>query len=301
MPAPAAPVAKTPQQVIEEFLALQSIERRDEHLKTLSELPEGLEAVTVLDLSRSGVTDTGMSYLPKFPALDEIDLSETRISNSGMTAVGQVPTLRKIVLRAVQQVDNTGIQALTKLEKLEELTLATLPISDGVMESIKEMKGLRRLNISGNRTLLGMEFSNLVSKGHFESLEELNVSQTQFGFYGLKQMNKLKNLQILVAMQCEIADGLVTGLGGCESLRILNVGQNKLTDEGIKGINRMKKLEELNLSGNLITDKAVVQFKTMKQLKSLNLDATGVTAAEAGELKTKSLTDTVIIAEGKTL
>ncbi|RLS55896.1 MAG: leucine-rich repeat domain-containing protein [Planctomycetota bacterium] len=307
MPTPAVPpmpepmVPKTAQQVIAEFQSLKPIERQDHHLKALTELSEGLEAIQSLDLSRSGISNEGLSYLPKLSALKELDLTETRVSNGGMVSVAQVTTLRTLVLRKIEQVDNTGIQALTSLTNLEDLTIAMLPISDGVMDSIKEMKGLRRLDVSGNSSLLGQQFSDLVGKGHFTSLRELVVSQTQFGFYGLKQMNKMKELEIFRAAQCEIVDGAVTGLGGCEALRVLDVAHNKLTDDGIKGINRMKKLEELNLSGNQVTNNALLQFKTMKQLKKLSLDSTAVTESAVTELKTKFLKETEIQVAGKTL
>lgn len=300
-PAPVAPVApppvvKTPQQIIEEFLALTSVEKNDENLKQIAALPEGLDAVKTLDLTRSSVSDEGMKVLTAFPKLAELNLSETRVSSAGLASVAEVQSLRSITLTRMRGVDDSGIKNLTPLKDLDSLTISACSVTDGILPMVAEFEGLQVLNLAGNTDVFGKDFKVLLAQGEFRHLRELIVTGSKFGFYGLEQMNKLPQLEVLRAANCELVGPAINGLNGCDKLRILDLSGNLLQDANMQGVSRLKKLEELRLGRLNLTDKCLDSIKTMKNLKVLDLNGTQVTEKSILLLKEKFLGDTEILA-----
>ncbi len=297
-PAPPAPVAKTPQQIIDEFMAMPSVEKRNEHLQQLAELKEGLDAITSLDLTRSGVSDEGLKTLTAFPKLTELILSDSRVGNAGMVSVAEVQTLRTLTLANLRGLDDIGIQNLSPLKDLVSLTVSACAVSDGVLPTLAGFEGLQVLNLSGNSELYGRDFKVLLAKKAFRNLRELNVNGSKFGWYGLEEIGKLGQLEVLRASGCE-AVGKALNLAGCDDLKVLEISRNQMQDDNIKGINRLKKLEELRLAGMPLTDECLKSIRTMKHLKVLDLDSTNVTLEAIKALKEKSLPDTEILAGGQ--
>lgn len=298
-PAPApvpVPVARTPEQVISEFLALSSPEKNDDNLKQVSELKEGLDAITVLDLSRSAVTDVGMKYLAALPKLGELDLTETRVTSGGLASVAEVKSLKSLTLARMRGVDDLGIQNLLPLKDLQSVTVSGCAVTDGILPMLAEFEGLQFLDLSGNPDVYGKDFKTLTAKGAFRNLRELNVIGSKFGFYGMEKMNDLPQLEVLRAARCELVGVALNGMNGCDELRVLDLSGNNMQDANMKGVNRLKKLEELRLGQLNLTDDFLNTAKTMKELKILDLRETRVTLPAIKLLKEKFLKDTEILA-----
>ncbi len=299
VPSVPPPVVKTPQQTIEEFFALPTVEIRDEHLQQLAALTEGLDTITSLDLTRSGVSDEGLKTLAAFPKLAELILTDTRITNTGLATVATVQSLRTLTLANMRGIDDNGIKSLSPLKALESLTISACSVTDVMLPTLAEFEALQVLNLTGDPDIYGKDFKLLTAKGAFRNLRELHVSGSKFGYYGLEQINKLDQLEVLRASGCEAAGPAISGLGGCAGLRILDLSQNKLQDDHVKGVNKLKKLEELRLSQMNLTDECLNSIKTMKQLKHLDLSQTRVTVDAIKLLKQKFLKDTEILAAGE--
>ena len=295
VPAP-VPVAKTPEQIISEFLALSSPEKNDDNLKQVAELKEGLDAITTLDLSRSGVTDVGMKSLAAFPKLVELNLTETKVTSGGLASVAEAKSLRSLTVARMRGVDDQGIQNLLPLKDLQSITVSGCSVTDGILPMLAEFEGLQVLDLSGNPDVYGKDFKTLTAKGAFRNLRELNVTGSKFGYYGLEKMNDLPQLEVLRAPRCELVSVALNGLNGCDELRILDLSGNTMQDENMKGVNRLKKLEELRLGQLNLTDEFLNTAKTMKQLKILDLRETRVTLPAIKLLKEKFLKDTEILA-----
>jgi len=296
-PAPApVPVAKTPEQILSEFLALSSPEKNDDNLKQVAELKEGLDAITTLDLSRSGVTDVGMKSLVAFPKLVELNLTETRVTSGGLASVAEAKGLRSLTLARMRGVDDRGIQSLLPLKDLQSITVSGCAVTDGILPVLAEFEGLQVLDLSGNPDVYGKDFKTLTAKGAFRNLRELNVTGSKFGYYGMEKMNDLPHLEVLRAARCELVSVALNGLNGCDELRILDLSGNTMQDANMKGVNRLKKLEELRLGQLNLTDDFLNTAKTMKQLRLLDLSGTRVTEPAIKLLKEKFLKDTEILA-----
>ncbi len=295
-----APVVRTPQEIMEAILALPNSEKRDEHLQQLAELKEGLDAITTLDLSRSGVSDEGLKHLAAFPQLAELNLSETRVSNAGLVSVAEVKTLRSLTLGNLRGVDDTGVKHLSSLKELESLTITACPVTDLVFATLADLDGLQTLNLSNCPDIYGKGFQLLTTKGHFKNLRELQVSGSKFGNYGMDQLNKLPQLEILRASHCEMAGATIMGLNGCDRLQVLDLSGNSFFDDNMKIVSRLKNLEELRLAQiNGLTDESLNSLKIMKSLKVLDLDGTRVTEPAVKLLKEKFLKETEILAVGQ--
>ncbi len=294
------PIVKTPQEIMEGILALPNAEKRDEHLQQLSELKEGLNAITTLDLSRSGVSDEGLKHLTAFPQLTELNLAETRVSNTGLVSVAEVKTLRSLTLGNLRGVDDLGVKHLSSLKELKSLTITACPVTDQVFTTLAELDGLQVLNLSICPDIYGKGFQLLTTKGHFKNLRELQVSGSKFGNYGMDQLNKLPQLEILRASRCEMAGATIMGLTGCDRLKVLDLSGNSFFDDNMKIVSRLKNLEELRLAQiNGLTDESLNSLKIMKSLKILDLEGTRITEPAAKLLKEKFLRDTEIQAAGQ--
>ena len=299
-PEPPAPVVKTPQQIIKEFLALSTVERRDAHLTQLAGLPEGLDAITTLDLSRSGVSDDGMKTLTAFPQLTELNIAETRISNIGLASVAEAKSLRTLTLVNLVGVDDSGIKHLATLKDLESVTISACPVSDAAFTTLAELEGLQVINVSACPNVYGRGFVLLTSKNAFRNLRELHVSGSKFGNYGLDQLNKLPKLEVLRASRCELVGPTIAGLAGCDELKVLDLSGNALFDDNMKVVSRLKNLEELRL-GQIpnLTDECLNSLKILKHLKVLDLEGNKITEPAVKRLKEKFLKDTEILALGQ--
>ena len=301
VPMPPAPIMRTPKEIIDEILAMPSIEWRDEHLTQLAGLTEGLDAVTKLDLTRSGVSDEGMKTLTAFPQLAELNLAETRVTSTGLASVAQATSLKSLTLVNLRQVDDNGIKHLASLKGLESLTIAACPVSDAIFATLAEMEELQKLDLSSTPNIYGKGAILPTNKRGFRNLRELRVSGTKFGYFGFEQLSKLPQLEVLMADRCEAAGPVIMGLTGCEELKVLDLSGNSLLDDNLKVLSRLKNLEELRLSQiNALTGTCLHSIKTLKQLKLLDLEGTRVTQPEIEILKKMFLKDTKILAVGQT-
>jgi Leucine Rich Repeat (LRR) protein len=80
------------------FRALRSLDLRgtaigDQGIRALAGLP-----LTSLKLGDTGVTDTGLEYLEKFPELTRLDLANTAVSDAGLESLRRLPKLSDVDL-----------------------------------------------------------------------------------------------------------------------------------------------------------------------------------------------------------
>lgn len=292
---------RSPEQIIENFQALQPALRNDELLKELSELPLAQEEMNELNLAGGAITDRGLDVLPAFAAVTALDLSHTRISGEAFQSVVQMPALEKLSLEGVA-VGEDPYAALAAAPGLKSLSLAGTGVGDGVFAHLAELEGLESLDVSGNPRLLGAEFTALVKMNHFAELTQLAAAETQFGFYGLQELGRLENLQTLKLSNSAVGNESLQGIRRCTSLRVLYLSDNNISDQGLVALTSLKALEELRLGGcAAITDQGLKPIRALKQLELLNLDGTLCTVAGAQNLKDRFLTDTTITIAGQEL
>ncbi len=281
---PPTPPKLDPAVVLATFRALQPYEISDAALAELGTLAEGLETVTEIDATGSGISDAGLASLSKLSALNKLNLSTTKVSNEDLKHLTQLPALETLALNSTKITDEgistlsgcpnlkklelkncaltrNGFAAIGKLPVLEELNFEASPgINDLTLDLICEARTIRRLDLGdcGGFTDAGM-----AALGKLELLEELNINRsavTSEGFLPLTKDGRLKQL------------------------KLLGISVTPMTDKGSKAINTMKSLEHLDLKMvQKINDTGFLQIVTgMKNLKHINIShCTGITGQKA--------------------
>ncbi|REK20590.1 MAG: hypothetical protein DWQ41_24610 [Planctomycetota bacterium] len=302
-PPPSTPPSpeRTPEQIVEEFQALQPALRNDENLEELSELAWAQNEMNELILSGGAITDGGAKLLPKFTAVTTLHLAHTPISGAALESVTQMPSLETLVLDGIS-IGEEPYAALADAPGLTSLSLAETGVGDGVFMYLAELEGLESLNVSGNPLILGGEFSQLVKEDHFAELVHLQAGDTQFGFYGLQQLGRLENLQTLSVAKSAVGNESLQGLRRCTALKELDLSDNNVSDQGLTALTGLKDLEVLHLKGCLaITNDGLKRLRGLRNLRRLSLDGTMCTVEEAQKLKDSSLTEATITLAGQEL
>ena len=289
-----------PGDVVSAFLAKQNYQRTNDDLGQLAGLSTGLDKIVELDLSNSPVTSVGLEHLQAFKSLKSLNLTKTRVGNPGLEVLSQVPQLQELNLTEVQTVNDAGMASLIQMPNLHSLTLTGSGVTDAAFTTLGEIPELKVLRVDGNPNMLGRQFTEAIQKNKFKSLEELAVRGSQFGYYGLQQIGKLKNLRILLTGKSNVTDASLKTIGMNQELRILDLSDSALTPVVFKQIIKLKKLEVLDLKDSQsMNDKVFQTIKGMKHLKLLNVNNTAVTEDAVKLLKEKFLTETVIMYNDK--
>ena len=287
-PPQAEPIAAPPRtgaQIVEEFNALPPTARNDARLLELSQQTDQLAGITKLDLGGSAVTDGGAEYLPQFVAVTELILAGSRVSGKALERVAEMPALQVLNFDNVR-IDDAALAALAQAPQLRELRLHGTGLTDAAFEHLAAIEGLQVLQVSGNDVLVGRTFSELVKGRRFAGLTTLIADGTLFGYGGVAELGRLKELRTLSLIRCDFADEAARELQSCTGLEVLRLGDNKLTDEGLKSFTRLKQLKELQLQGNAaVTNEGVARLRGLQQLELLSLDGTRCTLEAARDLK----------------
>lgn len=283
------PVSRSPQQIVDEFLNTQPRLRTSAQLEELLQLDaEYLQQINALDLSDSPFNDASVGLLPRFPALRRLDLSGTGVTNSGLLQVARVGGLQELILDRMA-VDGEGLKSLADHQQLRELSLVNTPISDSAFAHLQEMGGLEVLRVSGTRNLQGHGFDELVKNDVMRNLRELEVSSTGFGYYGLRNLSKLAGLEVLRAADAQVSDQTLPAIGQCRSLRELDLRKNPVGDEGLKHVARLQQLESLWLAECGVSDAGLNHLRGLKSLKYVDLTGTLCTPGAVRQLKERHL------------
>ena len=307
-PAPSAPATaatppppKTPTQIIDEFLATASPMRTDQKLKEVTSLPEAVDRIVELDLGGASITDEGLRSIAPLKKVETLKLTSTRVTGEGLKVVAELPALVKLDISNCSSVDERGFAAINGSRSLVELDLRGIPSGDPVLGELKDVRTLRVLKFNGCTNFTGRAFSELIAKGGLPELREIHAGGSPFVFYGLLQLNRLKNLEVLDASHPDMNDGAIEGFENCRALKRVNISNGKVTSNGLKLLAKLKQMEELNIGGSpLIDDSGLAALRQHRQLKLLNLDGTRCTPAGVQALK-KLLKDTEIRYAGMTL
>ena len=188
----------------------------------------------MLDLSSTGLTDTGLSSLDKLTALTKLDVTgNPGLSNNAIGALKSVlPGCTIFYEELVYDIDfcghilrsdettvylaNSGIEGITGLDKmtaLEELDLSGNMISNlYIFEYTACRDTLKKLNLSGN------DIFDIYPLAKLTALEELNLSENRIAMIlPLKQITTLRILDLSGNQITESQlEDLQDALPGCE-------------------------------------------------------------------------------------
>ncbi|MBX3444343.1 MAG: hypothetical protein KF774_18215 [Planctomyces sp.] len=296
----ATPVVRSPDEIIDAFLAKPPGLRTNADLEELAALEAGLDRITELDLKGSRVGDAGLKVVGRLP-LATLDISQTSVSNEGLQVLAELPGLKSLIADDLGRADEGGFTGLERCTALEELSLQSSLAADAVFRRMRGLRQLRVLRVGGATNLLGREFTALVKDGGFPELRELHAGNSPFVTYGLLELNRLKQLETLDASHPDTHDVLVEGFQNCLKLKRLRLAGSRVTVAGLKLLGKLRSLEELDLSRCAgVNDAALAALRPLKSLRQLSLDGAGCTADGVAMLK-KSLPDATIRFNGAEL
>jgi hypothetical protein len=284
--AAAPPPPKTPTQVIDEFLASGPRDRNDEAVKKIASLPEAVDRFVELDLGGSMVTDEGIKSIAPLKKVETLKLNGTRASSEGLKVIAELPALTKLDISTCGMVDERGFAEINRSRSLVELDLSNSYSGDAALAELKDLRTLRILKLGGCANFTGRAFSELIAKGGLPELREIHAGGSPFVFYGLLQLNRLKNLEVLNATHREMNDSAIEGFENCRSMKRLNIAGGKVSNNGLKLLAKLKELEELDIGNSpAVTDAGLASLRGLRQLKKLNLNGTRCTPAGVEALR----------------
>ncbi|MCE9544777.1 MAG: hypothetical protein K8T25_04560 [Planctomycetia bacterium] len=97
----------------------------------------GDDYVKAFIMAGTSLSDNGLRYLPKFPALHTFDASNTAITDKGLHNMRTAPALQNLSLRYTQITDK-GLAHLKNIKTLTTLNLEGTAVSDQAILDLKQ-------------------------------------------------------------------------------------------------------------------------------------------------------------------
>ncbi len=150
-----------------------------------------------------------------------------------------------------------------RFSKWQEPTIPNLPEPD-------EAFGLDLSNT-------GINDAGLKEVAKLKGLQLLDLSFTEVTDAGLKELNRLPRLQSLSLRNTEVTDTGLKELAKLNSLQSLHLGNTQVTDMGLKELAKLTNLQSLYLWNIQVTDTGLKELTKLPSLQQLYLDGTRVT------------------------
>jgi len=80
------------------------------------------------------ISDAGLSFAARLPALRTLDVSWTEVGDEGVTNLARCTSLTSLNLTGLANFSDRGVSALLALTSLERLSLACTPITDAALD-----------------------------------------------------------------------------------------------------------------------------------------------------------------------
>ena len=281
---PPAPPQRKAAEVIAEFKKKNPFQITNEALGELAALNEGLEELTNINASGSGVTDLGLSHLTKLPALTKLELTGTKVTNQGMQHLTRIPSLETLSLGGTAITDE-GVAILNAAPNLKNLDLRNCTLTPATFAAIGKMPVLEEINLDVTQ---GLNDDNLDVMCEARTLRRLHLRDCGgITDNGLKALRKLEVVEEINVNRSRLTgEGFlgVTKEGGLKTLKYLGISVAPLTLKGAKAINSLKSLEHLDVQQvAAMNDVGLVEIVGgLKELRHLNVaDCVGVTGLKS--------------------
>jgi hypothetical protein len=234
------------------------------HLRSLTHL-------VMLDISRTKISDSGLSYLNACRGLVVLMLPDA-ITDAGLAKLKNLHDLRELNLDETH-ISDQGLSGLTHLLHLESLDLSSTRTTDAGVALLAKLPQLNRLVLGGAITDAGA--ASLQKLIH---LREIDISQTQIGEQGLGALGSLPDLRTLYVGR-QVTDAGLKALSKSPALRAIDLSRTGVTDAGIKQLAKVKTLEEVALSQTAVGNACLPYLAELPELRMLELSDTRVTSA----------------------
>ncbi|MHC4111897.1 MAG: redoxin family protein, partial [Planctomycetota bacterium] len=240
----------------------------------------GLTSLRKLFLSNTQITDAGLAHLKNLTSLQSLCLHDTQVSDAGLAHLKDLTSLQSLCLHDTQ-VSDAGLAHLKDLTSLETLRLEKTQVSDAGLMHLKDVSQLKLLHLHAT----AVTDAGLLHLKGLTNLQRLDLGKTQLTDAGLAQLKGLTNLKGLNLNWTEVTDEGLVHLKGLYDLEWLNFYGTQVSDAGLTYLTGMTKLQTLYLNNTLVTNAGLAHLKDLTSLRQLHLAGTKVTKAGVAELK----------------
>ncbi len=241
----------------------------DRELKTVA----GFEKLSVLDLEDNyKISDEGLRHLSGLQNLSTLDLKNTGITGEGLEHLSDLNSLYKLNLGKTETTDK-AIKHLSGLKKLSVLDISNTKITAKGLKSLSDLKNLFVLDLGFTK----ITDDSLKHMANLRNLSSLDLSNTKITDKGLKHLSDLKNLFRLNLRATQITDKGLKKLSNLASLNRLNLSFTRITDKGLKYLTGLRNLSVIDLSNTKITDNGLKHLSGLRNLSRLYLQETKIT------------------------
>ncbi|MFO0976201.1 MAG: hypothetical protein U0996_07355 [Planctomycetaceae bacterium] len=286
--APAVTQPKTPDQIVQEIVAMQSIQLSDAELLQLSIAKPANEAVQQLDLGGSRVTAAGMAELAKLPNLRTLKLTGYTGSPSdwaGLAAVTQLETLDA----SGSNLNDQTLPAVGALVNLKTLNMSRTAVTDAGFTALTKLSKLESIDC-GSTSITGAGFEAFTAKYAKSPLRHVYAANTSFGTFGFAHVGNIETLETLAANTSGATDMSIQDLKGLKNLKNLYLAGNGISDAGLQKLwPTLDALEDLDLGGNaLVSNFTLEKLLRTKTLKKLRVEGTACNLQGVQDFKKKN-------------
>ena len=114
-------------------------------------------------------------------------------------------------------------------------------------------------------------------------LTELMLKETQATDEGLRQIGKMRGLEMLLIWDARlVTDAGVAHLKDLENLKDIHISESNLTDDSLALLSGLPKMESMSLQGNHFSDDGLARLKGQNRLKGLYIGRSGLRITDAG-------------------
>lgn len=226
-----------------------------------------LENLEVLNLNRSittGAETDDFIASGSFPRLRSLDLANTVLSSLDFSQFApdlKILTLNRSILY------QTRFDHLATSQNLEKLNLQWLALKEEHIEQLNYLSipSLKVLDLSGSP-------AKKIQFSHFApNLTALNLSESNVTGGDVKEIGKLKDLQILHLDSTKISGASLKQLAHLSNLKILTLSKTQIRDGSFEELVNLSNLEELDLSETNLSLADFRKLFSLTQLKKLDI------------------------------
>jgi len=154
-----------------------------------------IRSLAVLSVASTGVTDRGMIYLKDLENLRDLNLSNTRITDRGIATLA--PALKNLTSLNIGNtfVSKNCLPCLASMRGLESLIIDGTEIKGGDLDCLAGKIDLLTLYME-NCNVTDSDIKAIVRS--FPGLKHLNISGTGVGEEGIKSLEQLPTLKLLI-------------------------------------------------------------------------------------------------------
>ncbi|MBM83186.1 MAG: hypothetical protein CMJ78_21710 [Planctomycetaceae bacterium] len=253
-----------------------------------------LDRIQALTISRTSISDSGISALAGSRELRKLSLRANHITDESLKSIARIKTLEELDL-SMTQVTGSGLKYLKHLPNLRVLNLEGTPLEDAHLRHLGELRNLEILNLAST-PISGVGFAAV---DRFEHVKDLNLQSTKLTAEGSAHLPMLPSLVKLNATSSQLGDGSLRALAGShdletvwirgtnltndglryfrgkQNLKTLSVGSKAIDDDGLKHLAGLRNLHAIDFNGTSIMGEGVVHLRECRQLGSLSIDREG--------------------------